>query len=75
MKNVDFSAFDKAVEQYSDSSVDQPETSTPSYGQDVVDVLASAGQGATLGFGDEALAALQATLAKPENVSWYEEYR
>jgi hypothetical protein len=54
------------------------ETEAPapsSYGQDVVDVLASAGQGATLGFGDEALAALQATLAKPENVSWYEEYR
>lgn len=57
-------------------AVAETEASAPSsYGQDVVDVLASAGQGATLGFGDEALAALQATLAKPENVSWYEEYR
>lgn len=46
-----------------------------SYSQNIGDVLAGAAQGATLGFGDEALAALQATLAKPENVSWYEEYR
>ena len=45
------------------------------YTKDVRDLLAGAAQGATLGFGDEALAALQATLAKPENVSWYEDYR
>lgn len=45
------------------------------YKKDVRDLLAGTAQGATLGFGDEALAAIQATLAKPENVSWYEEYR
>ena len=45
------------------------------YLKDARDLLAGAAQGATLGFGDEALAFAQATLAKPENVSWVEEYR
>jgi hypothetical protein len=52
-----------------------PESEEADYSKSATDALAGLAQGATLGFGDEALAALQATLAKPENVSWYEEYR
>ena len=53
----------------------EPEVTDSASVENIKDVLAGLGQGATFGFGDEVLAALQATLAKPENVSWYEDYR
>jgi len=53
----------------------EPEVTDSASVENIKDVLAGAAQGATFGFGDEALAAIQATLDKPENVSWYEEYR
>jgi len=53
------------------SEKDEEESQTPS---DIGDFLKGTAQGATLGFGDEILAALQATVS-PEQKSWLERYR
>jgi hypothetical protein len=56
MKNVDFSAFDKAVEEY--SKADTGAASVSSEPDTLDDFLSGAAQGATFGFADELGAAL-----------------
>jgi hypothetical protein len=67
----------KKFKEYKESApapVEPPKPEAVETPSDIGDFLKGAGQGVTLGFGDEILAALQATL-KPSELSWYESYR
>lgn len=56
------------------TKVAPPALQEDTYTQDVKDLLMGAGQGVTLGFGEEALAAILATI-KPSELDWYSNYR